>query len=301
MPKKSTYRHYDLDQAKRHSLNVNAFGGVDYSSQKLQVSSTRAVDLLNFIYKDGVIQKREGYTQKAQVPTRKYIAYPNGGTTILENTSKRFNGVWHFLAEDGQYHTIAHIGKVLFEIKDLDKQIVHFELLSSTGKAYGSDANLYDTTYEHLDQKSMAFVGSNKLWFLGGIKYMVIGFRAGDGKLIYEPVEESELAYVPTTTTSITYANSKASEGRYGFDYANNMTMWRQNTCVSGTGKDEEDIRRTAYYEYTLDAPIKTPNTKSDVEALHANKTLSSISLDTQKALAKITIRVEELVRTEED
>ena len=304
MPAKSTYSHYKLTQAKRQTLNVNAFGGVDFSSQRLQVATHRAIDLLNFVYKDGVIQKRQGYTEVAVVPTKNYIAYPydNGTitTTILTNTSKRFNGIWRFLAEDGEYHIIAHIGKVLFEIKDLDQPIVKFELLSSTGVSVGSDSNYYPTTYEHLDQKSMAFVGNNRLWFLGGNKFMVIGFRAGDSQLIYEPVEESQYTFIPTTTTSITYKNSIV-QGRSAFDYANNMTIWRQNTCLSGTGKSADDYRRTKYYEYTLDAPLKLKHTAEDVEALKLNKNLASISTATQKELAKIHIRVEEIVIVEEE
>ena len=303
MPRRSTFRHYNLNQAKRQSLNITAFGGVDFSNQKLQVSSNRAIDLINFIYKDGVIQKRQGYTQKAVVPTISYIAYPYIGeptTTILTNeNNKRFNGVWHFLADDGLYHTIAHIGKLLFEIKNLNGKVVQFELLSTTGQSAGSDAQMHITTYEHLDQKSMAFVGNNKLWFLGGNKYMIIGFRKGDSQLIYEPVEESDLTFVPTTTTSITYKNAIV-KGRFAFDYANNLTMWRKNTCLSGVGKDEEDPRRTKYFEYTLDAPIKTPNTEADVAALRRFKSVSSISDATRRELAKITIKIEEYTKVEE-
>ena len=303
---KSTYQHYKLNQSKRQVLPISDFGGVDYSSQKLQVSSHRAIDLINYVYKDGVIQEREGYTEIATVPTIKYIAYPFEGsptTTILTNANeKQFNGIWHFLAEDGQYHTVAHIGKLLFEITSLTGKIVEFQLLSTTPDATGSDTQSYPTSYEHLNQKSMAFVGNNRLWFLGGNKFMLIGFRA-DGRLIYEPVEESSFTYVPTTTVSITYKNAQLKDGagRAAFDYANCMTSWRQNTCVSGTGKNDNDFRRTKYFEYTLDAPIKTKNTESDVEALKENKTLSSISLATQKELAKIRIKVEEIVIKEEE
>ena len=303
MPK-STYRHYDLSKQGRQTLNVAAFGGVDYSSQKLNVSTTRAIDLLNFVFASGgghsIIRKRQGYTQKAVVPTVKYIAYPYDGATpstaILSNAgSKQFNGIWHFLAEDGNYHTVAHIGKLLFEIKNLTGAVVEFEMLTSTPHATGSDTQTYETAYEHLNQKSMAFVGNNRLWFLGGNKFMIIGFRS-DGQLIYEPVEESEYTFVPTTTISIPYANANIESGRTAFDYANNMTIWRKNTCLSGTGKNEEDIRQTKYYEYTLDAPIKTKKTKQDVAALKNNKVLSSISLETQRELAKIHIKIEELV-----
>ena len=302
---KSTYKHYDLTASKRRSLNIASFGGVDYSSQKLQVASERAIDLLNFVYVDdgyrGTIQKRQGYTEKAVVPTVKYIKYPLTGNSpyaISSNASeKQFNGIWHFLAEDGEYHTVAHIGKLLFEIKNLNGVVVEFDLLTTTPHATGTDLQTYETTYEHLNQKSMAFVGNNRLWFLGGNKFMLIGFRS-DGQLIYEPVEESQYTYVPTTTISITYANS-AVKGRESFDYANNMTIWRKNTCLSGTGKSDEDFRRTKYFEYTLDAPIKTNKTKSDVEALALSKTLSSVSLDTQKELAKIHIKIEEIVTEE--
>lgn len=300
---KNMYQHYKLSQSKRKVLPIAAFGGVDYSSQKLQVSPHRAVDLLNFVYKDGTIEKREGFTQLAVAPSTNYISFPLTGTSPykVETNTKHFNGIWHFLAEDGEYHTVAHIGKLLYEVKELTGKIVEFHLLSKVSNVYGEDLFTHEATYEHLDQKSMAFVGNNRLWFLGGNMFMLIGFKS-DGTIIYEPVEESSYTYVPTTTIAITYANSIV-KGRSGFDYANNMTMWRKNTCLSGTGKSEEDLRQTKYYEYTLDAAIKTKNSKEDVAALreHGQKIISSISDDTLRAISDIRIKIEELVTTTEE
>ena len=248
------FKHYDLNQAKRKNLTIASFGGVDYSSQKFNVAKHRAIDIKNFIYKNGVIQKRHGYEQVAQL---------NLGN---------FNGIWRFLAEDGEYHIIAHIGKKLYTVSEDFRK---FTQLSAT---------------EFEDYRSSAFVGSNRLWFLGGNKYMVIRFTASTPNGSVEEVEDNDNTFVPTTTIAIAYANAKTESSRASLDPANAMTMFRHNKLLSGVGKNENSYVETEFFEYTLDGPILT---KTKIEEGDTYGSLSS-KQEILKKFKDITIKVED-------
>ena len=71
--KKSAFRHYDLSQAKRHQIDVKSFLGVDYSTQKFLIADGHAIDLKNYVYRDGVMQKRRGIEQILLIKDFEYI------------------------------------------------------------------------------------------------------------------------------------------------------------------------------------------------------------------------------------
>lgn len=305
--KKSAFRPLSLNQATRNNLSVSKFGGVDYSSQKFLVATGRAIDLMNFIYKDGVIQKRSGYEELLKVKDFDYIPasfdtptsplveeiHTNKDTyerthdtkidtnkvyytrndsnnvyTRVENpdvweissyyeliSNKQINGIWQFLAEDGQVHVIAHIGHLLYEIKNLDnKDKITCEPILSVHNASASvDGQVRYLAYEFENFKSCAYVGGNKLWFQGGNKYMLLRFETGNTEFI--AVENSRYAPIPVTTMSITYKNA-ISGGRQSLDSVNLLTKWRKNKMISGVTKAEDEKTKTPFFEYNLDAPL---------------------------------------------
>lgn len=248
--KKSSYRHHSLNSARKYTLEIGRFGGVDYTTQKFLVSDGHAIDIKNFIYKDGVVQKRNGIEQLLKVADFEYIPAdfdnPNQGTqdTAIENT-KEINGVWVFDAEDNTQHIVAHIGSCLYEIVNLETD--YAEAKPITLGVYKGEY----LAYQFENYKSSAFVGGKKLWFLGGNKYMCLRFLS-DGTLSLFPVENSDRTPVPTTTISITYKNSIVNN-RQQLDNTNLLTEWRKNMLISGTSKVDSD---TEFYEYTLDAPL---------------------------------------------
>lgn len=286
---KSTYKHYNLNQSERKILNIASFGGVDLSSQRFNVATKRAIEAKNFIYRDGVIQTRHGYEQVAQVENVSYIkrdfATNNvSSDTAIKTNGKNFNGIWKFEAEDGNYHIIAHIGKLLFEVSE---DMSSFEPLSSDSLTYLGKPVLF----EYEDFLSSAFVGAKKLWFLGGNKYMVIRFK-NDGTKVVEPVDSSDDTFVPMTSIGITYKNSIVS-GRALLDYPNALNVMRKNTLLSGTGKKEDENIQTEYFEYTLDGPLTTSKTNEDVIALRQAKNFNSLSDETKKKIGKISVVIE--------
>lgn len=238
--KKSSFKPYSLGSSNRKTYQINQFLGVDYSTQKFQINNNRAIDILNYIYKDGVVQNRNGITQLINVKRINYIPVGSEEVKVNENN---INNIWQFLAEDNKRHIVAHIGKLLFEIKYIeDEEAIEVVPLIVSNKCY-----------EFENYSSQAFVGANKLWFLGGNKYMVLRFRELVGMTL-EPVEESDLVQIPTTTISITYANALVSK-RHSLDKVNLLTKWRKNRLLSGIGKEETSVTSTNF-DYTLDAPM---------------------------------------------
>lgn len=286
MAKISSFRHYSLDQATRYVLNVTTFLGVDYSTQKFLVSDGHATDMKNFVFRDGVVQKRHGTETVYQMRPTRYIRAGWDGSADADSVSlncgerpsdaPRFNGMWRFLAEDGIYHVIAHIGKLLYEIKDLGEDWVSIEPISlGTAIAGGEMARL---CYEFEDYKSSAYVGGRKLWFQGGNKYMCLRY-VGSGDCRLKPCENDEsIAPIPTTCVSIAYKDARAGQ-RMPLDAVNLLTKWRKNKLVSGIGKGA-GAEKTENYEYVLDAPL--------------------IWQDEDKDMASFSIQIEECGKTEE-
>ena len=126
-------------------------------------------------------------------------------------------------------------------------------------------ANWYDNyyeCYEYEDFKSFAFNGGDRLWFLGGNKYMLIRYL--NGQILITPVEDSDFAPIPTTQISITYKNARAGQ-RAKLDNVNLLNVLRKNKLISGIGKNEDEKTKTDYYDYTLDAPLICKNKARDM------------------------------------
>lgn len=256
--RQSAFQNYKLNQASRKQLDIHAFGGVDYSTQKFLIADGHAIDLKNFLYRNGVVQKRHGAEHLFSVKDFSYIPsdFNNPTSPLVEevhtNEDKTFNGLWKFEAEDGQMHVIAHIGKLLYEIVELGTDYVEARPIVNGTASVGAEVRQLAFEYESF--KSFAFVGGKKLWFLGGNKYMCIRYLLNSELEIFT-VENSEHTPVPTTTISITYTNAVASK-RESLDNVNLLTMWRKNKLISGVTKIEDEKTQTKFFEYTLDAPL---------------------------------------------
>ncbi len=273
--KKSAFRHYELNQAKRHQLEVKSFLGVDYSTQKLLIADGHAIDLKNYVYKDGVMQKRRGVEQILLIKDFEYIPADFDVSTralideIHSNeNAKSINGMWKFEAEDGREHVVAHIGKLMYEIINIDNELVEAQPITTGGTAT-VDGETHYLAFEFEDYKSFAVVGGKKLWFLGGNKYMCLRFQPSQQQYFIDffALEDSSHTPIPTTTISITYKNSIVNR-RMGLDNVNLLTKWRKNKLISGTTKSEDEKTKTTFFEYTLDAPLIVKDAKdmADIE-----------------------------------
>lgn len=282
MSERNNYQHYNLRKQKRNSAVVASFAGVDFSSQSFNVSTSRAINIKNFMFKDGVVQKRNGYEELVSVGAVKYFKkdFENGSNTGEYNVNGvNINAMWKFLAEDGLWHIIAHIGNLLFEIKNINDVdnieilplICHGDETAGSGEANGQAVSNYPLLYKFEDYKSFAFVGANRLWFLGGNKFMCVRFT--NNGLSFYPVANrfttgrgEEDTFIPTTSYNITYENAIV-KSRALLDFPNKLSMMRRNKLLSGVGKSETEQTTTKYFEYVLDAPLLVKNS-SDIDKI---------------------------------
>ena len=265
MAKMSNFNPTSISKVKKYTKTIQRFLGVDYSSQKFLVGDGRAIDLLNYIYKDGVIQKRLGFEELFQIKPFNYVPKDFDGNDVLEvhTNTINFNGIWRLRFEDGLFHTIAHIGKLLYEVVNLEDGKPSFEPILYSPTQVTVEGQNYYQCYEYEDFKSFAFNGGDRLWFLGGNKFMLIRYLENDGLLVV-PVEDSQFAPIPVTQISITYKNARAGQ-RANLDNVNLLNVLRKNRLISGIGKDEDEKTKSDFYDYTLDAPLICKNEARDM------------------------------------
>ena len=275
------FKGSSIDVKTKYLTDVSTFEGVDYTTQRFKVNSSRAIDLSNFIYKDGVVQVRNGIEQLAEVNATNYIPTSFSGTETdveYKTNATNINGLWTITGEDNVLHLIAHIGCLLYEVKNIENPMymsVEPIVVYGTSTTYHNGKTYYHV-YEFENYKSSAFVGSKRLYFLGGNQFVCVRFIKQDNgtsiSYIY-PIEDNSDTYIPTTTISITYKDS-AVASRESLDNVNLMTQWRKNELISGTLKSdtikelqgiETEDTENEVFDYTLDAPLICKNGESDM------------------------------------
>ena len=261
----------------RKTFSITFNKGIDKASLPFEASPARALDALNYVYRDGKVQKRFGVNMIAHAPTVYFV--PEGGSRRTANT-KTINGIWRFLAEDDQYHTIVHIGRLLFEYKEVDGGY------TLTFFAYGTirPINSHLPTplcHDLLDAKSVAVIGNKSLYVFGGKHLLRVRFKPEEEHSCTAVYNDPD-TYIPTTTVSITYQNAKVS-GRASLDQVNLMTGWRKNRLLSGVGLNDGGnalYGSTVYgYVYQLDGPIVEKNfSRTDIPDMRVEDVRIKIS-----------------------
>lgn len=238
------------ESRKTYSITFNK--GIDKASLPFEANPARALDELNYIYRDGKVQKRHGFKHILQYEAEEYYAR---GDNLLRTNETQINGIWRFLAEDNQYHTVVHIGSLLYEL-DEDNELHLF--FYARWRPLDGPSHLYPKCYDLLNEKSTAVIGNKSLYVLGGKTLLRVRFRQVEGRTAV-PISEDEDTYIPTTTISITYQNAKVS-GRSSLDQVNLVTPMRKNRLLSGVGLNDGGSLvysdSTYGYVYQLDSPI---------------------------------------------
>lgn len=287
--------------ATRYTQTVTTFGGLDLADHRLQAPVGKAIAEENYYFDGRFLRKRQGYEQIGEAPTFQYVAIPFSDNLSGEvdtqakypdlprkNAGKVVHGLWEFTDTYGKSHGIAHIGTLLYTLESDGAGGVDIYPI-------GVPSSTEDATYacwEYVDKPCQAYASNGILWFLGGTKYVAIKGTA-EGRIDVEPVEDSELAYIPTTTISVGYANAKASKPET-LDAVNLLTRWRKNTLLSGVGKDESATVSTDWFVYTLDSALIpcaginrdergnaiVPDNAGDPEYYEFERMMSEIRLD---------------------
>lgn len=252
------------EQRNTYSIVFNK--GLDKASLPFEGDPSRALEELNYVYRDGKVQKRYGTLELLNVKPTHYSKVEFDGTATggqSVNTTE-WNGIFRFKGEDGLYHLIAHIGKLLYEVSETDGGWEAKPITANT-TTYSYGGETYVSCYEFESYKSTAFVGANSLYFLGGNQFMRLRYKAGSIRT-FLPVEDGPDTYVPTTTISITYEGAVAS-GRQSYDQANLLSRFRKNLLLGGTGKSDDSTLVPKDFEFTLDSPIVCKDVATDMAA----------------------------------
>ena len=229
--RKSNYEHYSLTkkQTTRQTFQIGQFLGVNYNKNSLAIKDSQATEMKNLIFRDGVIQKRQGYENVA---------------SIKEKESAVLNGVYEFIGDDGKNHLIFHINTALYEVKGLGKGSKYSEVSFTR---LGSPFVIANT-------KSFAIPSNHKLYILDGVKYRALSCNSS-GVFSLVEIEDDEHTFIPTTTIGITEQSSGLAT-RVGLDDVNMLTAMRRNKLVTGVAKEGVEHASGTPYTYELDAPI---------------------------------------------
>lgn len=251
---------------KRKTLSITFKKGLDFASAPFEANPSRALDENNYLFRDGKVQKRFGYNELLNVKPTHYVVvgFDDSATSNYAVNSVEWNGIWRFLAEDGAYHIIAHIGKLLYEVTEMNGRW-YANPITANSTTYLKDGEIYVSCYEFESYKSVSVIGNKMLYFLGGNQFMKLRYKAGSVRT-FEPVANGADTYIPTTTIGITYENAITS-GRQSYDQVNLMHDFRKNTLLSGVGYPADSNVVTKHYEYTLDSPMVCVNRAKDMAA----------------------------------
>ena len=227
--RKSRFEPYTLtkNQVARQTFKINQFMGVNYNKNALAIPDSESTDMKNLIFRDGVIQKRQGYENVCRVG-----AY-----------GKNINGVYKFIGDDNLYHLIFHIDKGLYEANNLGKGSKYSEVTFTQLK----DSQLNNILISN--NQSFGIPSNHRLYILDGSYYYVL--KKSYSGYALSRVEDDVDTYIPTTTIGITEVDSGISV-RTALDDVNLLSSLRKNKLVTGLNTSGKDI-----YEYYLDAPIE--------------------------------------------
>ena len=240
--------------------------GVDYSSSMVNIRDFHAYDIKNFIKKNNVLRNRNGYEQVGKL---------------------KINGMWE-CNYNGSKIIIAHIGKKLYRITDIDE----FRPFNDTN--YHEIKDINETLIE--DKPSWGVFANDRLYILCG-NYCVLKFpnEANNYNWSFSKVSDDEDTYVPTTTIGITFSGNKTNISRVNLDNANILSSYRYNTLSTNVAEGEE-----AYYNnystkhprtYVLDADIEEV-TMFKLNYVDANGSVIELSARIQEAEGYLTLNV---------
>ncbi len=213
-------------------LNISGFSGVDASTPVLSTNNNHPIDMLNYIPKDNVLQKRLGYEN------------------IFD--SELNDSIYNIWKLDNSYFVHCGSGLYLLMFKDVKLGFVAGNIKIGSALKYSD----YDEVVKIAPQTVSASISNSKLYIAGGIKYLRVFYK--DGALRVEKVED--YAYVPTTITGITSSESKSNSG-VTLDSVNLLSNRVKNELVTGFTADKTAvINRPQHYQLNL--PINKENKK---------------------------------------
>lgn len=251
----------NFDVPVTQSLKLGNFKGVDYVNSEMNVDLTRATEMRNFIHKDKINQKRNGFIQKA------FLREDVSGKPLS------VNGHWEFTDSYGKTHTIIHAGNKIYSY-NYGSTIYNCEQKDITRTCtfvpeYITEENPIEYWRDRIsnrikDEPSFGIARGDRLYILCGV-YLVYGvwctevdelpeYKQSDTKtyylkstglfyrndinnlrysLVIDPyelrlVEDNEDTYVPVVTTGIAVKGSTFEGYQMSADEVNMLSTRRR-------------------------------------------------------------------------
>lgn len=243
-----------LDSQEEKRLKVNQFKGVDYTTSPLDMSDNRSIDMLNYIRKNNVLEKRNGI---------------NG----ILNFENPIYDLWRFLD-----CLVIHTGSDIYIYK-----LETFEFLKSF-----KDCVLARKIMAFVSGERLYILGGINYLVLQKKKNK-ISIIGQDSE--FELLKASDIAYIPTSTIGINQENYEGITSRTTLDDQNLLVDRVVNELIGGSSIKTYYLKdNTPSQEVVEDSDkVETPNIINSYKldrAIEINdETLS------YKQLPKINIR----------
>lgn len=187
-----------LDSQEEKRLKVNQFKGVDYTTSPLDMSDNRSIDMLNYIRKNNVLEKRNGI---------------NG----ILNFENPIYDLWRFLD-----CLIIHTGSDIYVYK-----LETFEFLKSF-----KDCVLPKKIMAFVSGERLYILGGINYLVLQKKKNK-ISIIGQDSE--FELLKASDIAYIPTSTIGINQENYEGITSRTKLDDQNLLVDRVVNELIGGS------------------------------------------------------------------
>ena len=223
------FKTNNLSQLQMYTKKFENFRGLDYTNAKLDIADNRSPDAQNFIFKDGINQKRNGYSQVLKI-----------------DSGANFNGFWEFIDSNKKVHRIAHVGNKIYEVTYNENPYLNsYKELSVTYRPnIITSANWTSYITNGIkDRRSYGVVRGDRLYIFCGI---MLVYGSWDKGTTWElrAVRENEDTYIPITTTNITHSMYEGESTRASLEEVNMMTYFRKNKIY---GAKSESIELKSY------------------------------------------------------
>lgn len=197
----------NVRQRGEHSLTLEGFRGVDYTSSPLRVDPRRAVRCRNLLPIGGRNVKRRGWRQEA--------VFSEYDTATGRSVPQPVRGMWWYVWRDVHF-LLVHAGERLYACQD---GVEFYTVRDGMGS-----------------EISEAFAYGKRLYLVGHGEYLVFGTWDGGKTFKLRAVADDEDTYIPRTTMAINPTTDKDGEAledtRRSLDAVNLLCSKRINTCM---------------------------------------------------------------------
>lgn len=250
--------HTNISLKDRKHLAISDFRGADFSSSVTQASLTRAIKMRNLINRGGVNRKRNGWNEILQI-----------------EGNPRINGVFEYDSNT----LVIHAGTRFYRAKKANGKYTCEDITQIC-----TYKNAEIVTSEIKNQRSQAFLASDRLYVVGCGDYLVYG--TWDGGKTYElrRVVEDKDTYVPTTARIYPNVIEGATRTKGNVEALETPNLLTRKRTVAMFGSSDKSIAmpgalgslKESIWEWSIGEKVDTEKEiLIEVDALENGKVVS--------------------------